>query len=187
MIRLLSDAEIITRLKTYYYGSYHKGPRQVPIAGIARLCGLNEQTLFDAMKRGGVTERNRQIVSTILLMMEEGYIEVKPQGVVNFPDPPAELPPPQDKIVRAEEWQRFAPCRTCSGTQWGEAWNRKQAMRICLKCVPENQWKALHLDTELNPAYKPKRKRVLTNWLSSANSSAATAGRSSRAWRRPKT
>lgn len=59
-------------------------------------------------------------------------------------EPPERMPPPQDKITRADEWNEWARCRTCAGIDWLPAYpERARPVMVCSFCVPLSQFPAL--------------------------------------------
>jgi hypothetical protein len=57
--------------------------------------------------------------------------------------PPNPLPFPQDKLVRAADWDEWARCRTCGGQRWSSIFMNSSNWFACSQCIPKFQWPAI--------------------------------------------
>ena len=113
--RLLPVPDIVRALRRYSDDpDVCEVKRRVPLAAVASLCGLSRQTIYQA-RRGGMSDATRVILSRVVAWIETGEIRFRRRGQVWQPEyrrRPDRLPPPQDRLVRAEdfvEWSTVLP------------------------------------------------------------------------------
>lgn len=141
-VGLLSDAEIARRLSSLQRS---RGHGRVPVASVARHLGLSRPTIYKYL-RGRIPARKparRYWLSVFLLDLERKALAFERKGQSWRKvrrTPPDPLPPPQDKIVRADEWNEWAHCRTCDCNNWLPAYHFSKALMVCASCIPLGQF-----------------------------------------------
>lgn len=149
-MKLLTDQEIVERLQRFRF--HHSGRNKVPLERLGKLVGVSRYTLYDWMAgERGLMEKYRARISAVLEAIENGTISFKRKGktipyevVITPPD--LDPPEPRDMMTRAEEWEEGCRCRRCDGKRWSEAVREDgRRLMVCVKCVPENQWRAIGL------------------------------------------
>lgn len=142
-VAMLSDAEIARRLRGIQRS---RGRGRVPVVSVARHLGLSRVTIYNYIKRGRVPEKRRLWLSVLLADLERralAFERRKKTWEKIRRTPPDPLPPPQAKMVRAEEWDEWARCSTCAGNSWHHAYHGARELIVCARCIPENQFPAL--------------------------------------------
>ena len=133
----LPSEEISRRLQSLRYDLRNRVPvrgrRKISIAYIARMAGLHRATLYRVM-HGRVSEKSRASLSPLLITHAgEGLL----------PRPRDPLPPPQDKLVRATDWNEWSRCRTCGGRQFSPVIMNEAKWFFCDGCLPQEQYPTL--------------------------------------------
>lgn len=152
-MKLLTNGEIHAILTKYAYD--HRYGKRFPFKRIAELCDMSDETLDRILTRGLVSEKYRLRLSTVLSAIERGDIKFETSWTH---DPVLVAPPdgaPQDRIIAADAW-RDTLCRSCANRRWVQAWRGEMEMRVCIACIPPEQWPFLHLDKKKKRAYKQK-------------------------------
>jgi hypothetical protein len=93
-----------------------------------------------------MSERVRTVLSPFIKGIERGEIRfcrVGQQWVVDYRQPPDPLPAPQDKLVRASDWNEWARCRTCAGRWFSPVLMNGSKWYFCDGCLPPAQYPAL--------------------------------------------
>ena len=147
--QLLSVADIVRALRNYRYNPAFTGSRRVPLSAIAQLCGLTRETIYQA-RRGVMSETTRTKLTTVIGWINEDKVRFRRNGQqwgVEWRTPPDPLPLPQDKLVRASDWNEWSQCRTCSGLRWSPIVMTNARWYVCDQCVPKNQWPAIGATT----------------------------------------
>jgi hypothetical protein len=71
---LLSAEEIIRRLRMLRYGPDNRvsvrGGRKIPLKYVAWLANLHRSTLYRAMRDGRISDKMREALSPVLIMLE---------------------------------------------------------------------------------------------------------------------
>lgn len=142
-VTMLSDAEIANRLRNI---KLSRGRGRVPVASVARYLGLSRVTVYKYINRGRVPEKRRHWLSVLLRDLEHRALsfERRKQAWQKVRrTPPDPLPPPQSKMMRADEWNEWAQCSTCASRSWHHAYHGARELIVCARCIPENQFPAL--------------------------------------------
>jgi hypothetical protein len=104
--------------------------------------------------RGELSEKHRPRFSAVLIAIRDQILTLERRGQrwqTVWHEPPGVLPPPQDKLVRASDWHRWASCRSCGGRSWGPVLRAgDQAWVACSSCIPEDQYLWLALTPRAN-------------------------------------
>lgn len=153
-MKLLTNAEIHSLLTKYAFDVRYKGKNRVPFSKLATLCNVSHETLDRILTRGLVTERFRHRISIIFQAIERGEVRFTEKESI-YEEPPVVPLPPQGRMVWIDQWDRHSPCRACAGHRWAKAFLSRREVMVCSGCIPPDQYKALHLDTELKRVYKP--------------------------------
>ena len=156
-MKLLTNGEIQTLLTKYAYDvRYRKWGERVPLIQVANLMDVGIKVINSALE-GRVQERYRFKFSNILHAIERGFVTFDRLEGPKYREIPENLPPPQPRMIWVAQWKASAPCRSCAGHRWAKAYLSLREVRVCASCIPPDQYKALHLDTELKRVYKPKQ------------------------------
>lgn len=89
---------------------------------IARMAGVSRSLIYRVIR--GITPLTpavKERLESVLEAIDGGTVKIERVGQVwggDYRDPPAVMPPPQDKMVRAEDWNEWARCRSCAGRAW---------------------------------------------------------------------
>jgi hypothetical protein len=159
--RALPVSDIVSALRRYRYDPELRGERRVPLAVVAALAGLSRETIYQALL-GKMNETTRVVLSRIISWIETGQVRLRRCGQrwePEFRQPPEPLPPPQDKLTRAEDWRDWGACRTCGGRKWSAVALHGAAWRACANCVPRDQWPAMG-GREPGPPRSQRRSRA---------------------------
>lgn len=151
-MKLLTNGEIHAILTKYAYDVRYKGTYH--FTKIAELCDIHVVTLNSILARGWIQEKHRLRISSVLQSIERGEVEFT-KDEVRYTDAPRLSP--QGKILRLDEWREFAPCSSCGRSKWATVFIRGEVikeMRVCDNCIPPDQYRFLHLDTNGNRDYK---------------------------------
>ncbi len=153
-MKLLTNGEIHALLTKFAYDVRYKDEDRVQWTKLGELCDLDRGTLDNILERGWVQEKHRLRISTVLLAVDRGEVKFTNTETI-YTDPPRL--PPQAKLLRLDEWKAFAPCASCAGTKWATVFKRTDEVRefrVCVNCIPPEQYKYLHLDTNGKRDYK---------------------------------
>ena len=131
--RFMREAEIVRQLRLLRYDDANRAPvrggRKVPLIRVAKMAGLHRATLYRAIMQGVISERSRAALSRALIMLQA---QMK-TGVA----------PPQDKIVRSQDWNELSRCSTCGGWQFSPVLMSGAKWHFCDGCLPPSQYPAL--------------------------------------------
>jgi hypothetical protein len=127
-----------------------RGEHRVPLAVVASLAQLSRQTLYEVLHEvlrgtsGVMSEATQARLSAVISEIEDGTIKIRRRGqrweVDCGPDP---SPPPQDKLVRAADWNEWSRCRTCGGGWFSPVIMNGAKWFFCDGCLPPVQYPAL--------------------------------------------
>jgi hypothetical protein len=148
----LSVADIQRALLRYRYDPEHRWGRQgATRANVAALARLAVTQLKEA-ERGRMTASTRIMLSHAIRAFESGRVKFhrtggpakgQPRWTIEYRDPPARRPPPEDKLTRAMDHREWSQCRTCQGDRWQAISMNGQAWVACAQCIPKLQWPAI--------------------------------------------
>jgi hypothetical protein len=117
------------------------GERVIPVQCIANLARLHVSVVEDA-RLGVMTETVRAALSHVIEGIESGRVRFVrnrerhgPRWSVEYHDPPARPPQPQDKLTRAGDWVEWARCRNCGGQGWRSVVIAGAFWYACRDCI----------------------------------------------------
>jgi hypothetical protein len=135
---VMREAEIVRQLQLLRNDDANRAPvrggRKVPLIRVAKMAGLHRATLYRAIMQGRISDKSRVALSPALIMHMDGGL------LSRQPGPP---PRPQDKLVRAVDWNEWSFCRTCGGTSFSPVILHNAAWYFCDGCLPPSQYPAL--------------------------------------------
>lgn len=121
----------------------------MPVTCLAAQARLSRPTLYKIARGGRVPDRKRVSMVLALHGLEArtlAFVRRRQRWEAVRRLPPDRMPPPQDKMMRADEWNEWARCRTCGGSDWLGAFQQGgRALMVCAACVPRSQFSALGL------------------------------------------
>jgi hypothetical protein len=136
--RFMSEAEIVRQLRLLRYGPDNRasvrGGRKIPLKRLAEMAGLHRATLYRAIFEGRISDKTRKALSRPLLMLQAKMST----GAVSRPPGP-----PQDKMVRSQDWNELSRCSTCGGWQFSPVLMNSTKWYFCDGCLPPSQYPAL--------------------------------------------
>ena len=141
--RVLSAHEIVRALRLYTSPEC-QGARRVLITAVASMCGLSRKTIYQA-RRGIMSERVRAVLSPVISWIDDDKVRFRRVGRVWEPDyrmPPNPLPPPQPRLVRADDWHEWARCQSCGSPHFSPFMADKLYF-ACDGCVGETDRRML--------------------------------------------
>lgn len=144
--RLFDNKEIAVRLSKV---ARSRGPGRVPVAILCKHLGISRPTYYAIAKGGRVAERSRPVFSIVLGSLEHRTLlfeRRRNRWQTIRRSPPVPLPPPQDKMMRADEWNEWARCRTCAALSWIPALRGGRPHWVCGRCIPHDQFPYLGLE-----------------------------------------
>lgn len=119
--RVLTVEEVSARLQNCMLRHCDDRSRRVPIAAVATLCEVTRETIYQAA-RGQMSEITRVRLSAVLRWIEDDTLRFRRVGretwLAEWRTPPNPLPPPQDRMTRAVDWNEWSRCRSCGGARW---------------------------------------------------------------------
>lgn len=137
------------------------GHRVVPMVCLAALARLNQRQVHYA-QRGIMTESVRAALAHVIVQIESGLVRFvrargpakgQPRWSVEYCNPPARRPPPQDKLTRAADWREWGRCRNCGGQVWRSVVIAGAFWYACRDCVGRDSLPAMGA-RETTPAEK---------------------------------
>jgi hypothetical protein len=134
--RFMRAAEIVRQLRLLVNDPDNRasvrGGRKIPLKRVAEMAGLHRATLYRAIFDGRISDKTRKALSPVLIMLQTDT------GAVSRPPGP-----PQDKIVRSQDWNELSRCRTCGGWQFSPVVMNSTKWYFCDGCLPPSQYPAL--------------------------------------------
>jgi hypothetical protein len=134
----MREAEIVRRLRLLRYDDANRAPvrggRKVPLIRVAKMAGLHRVTLYRAIFEGRISDKTRKALSRSLIMLQA---QMKTGAVSHPPDPP------QDKIVRSQDWNELSRCRSCGGWRFSPVIMNGTKWHFCDGCLPPEHYPAL--------------------------------------------
>ena len=132
----MGEAEIVRELRLLRNDDANRAPvrggRKVPLIRVAKMAGLHRVTLYRAIMQGRISDKSQEALSRALIMLQ------KDTGAVSRPPGP-----PQDKIVRSQDWNELSRCRTCGGWQFSPVLMNSTKWYFCDGCLPPEHYPAL--------------------------------------------
>ena len=133
---LLSVREVVNVLRRCRY----ERSRRIPIARIAAAAGLSRHTLYVAMNTGAVSEQTCVALTPILREIAAGTLGFRRRArrweEIEYSQAPDRPPPPQPRLVRAEDWHERARCQSC-GSPHFSSFMADKLYFACDGCVGE--------------------------------------------------
>jgi len=134
--RFMREAEVVRRLRLLRYGPDNRasvrGGRKIPLKRVAELADLHRVTLYRAIFEGRISDETREALSPVLIMLQTDT------GAVSRPPGP-----PQNKMVRSQDWNELSRCSTCGGWQFSPVLMSGAKWHFCDGCLPPSQYPAL--------------------------------------------
>jgi hypothetical protein len=151
-----SESEIIRSLRRLRYDSSNigrHGMRTMPlqlVANLARVDYMDLNNYLVGRKPLGPIKLAR--IAHVVRQVEDDRVRMYRTGrkgergwfqEIEYRDPPERRPPPQDRLVRADDWREWARCRTCQGDRWRSIAMGNSFWYACRTCVADNQLPAI--------------------------------------------
>jgi hypothetical protein len=135
---LMSRADIIRKLAWLRYAPDNgRGKaRKLPLKRVAEMAGLNRVSVYRVLWTGRISDRSREALSLVLDMLQTG-------GDVVSRSPEQSPALPQDRLVRASDWNEWARCRSCGGRRFSPVIMNGAKWFFCNGCLPPGQYPAL--------------------------------------------
>jgi hypothetical protein len=157
--RILPEEEIIRWLQRCMLKHCLDRSLRIPIAVIARMADVSSKLLYlIVLGRRRLTETVRIRLSAVLSGLDDGTISccgrVGQEWQIDYREPPDPLPPPQEKCVRAEDWNEWARCRTCGGHRYTLVTMGNRLWYLCDHCRP---WRTDGTGAQLVEARRRRR------------------------------
>jgi hypothetical protein len=135
--RLLTPHEIARALRMFMWPE-RKGEHRIVAGAIATMAGVDRITLWRyATQRRRMSEYVQSALSPIIRDIEAGKLRFRRAGREwQIEEAPARLPPPQDRLVRATDWNEWARCRSCGGWRFTEVSIHGTRWFLCDTCLP---------------------------------------------------
>ncbi len=157
----LSQDEIIRLIRKYqspeYRGRRRQGnDRRVDITAMCAMAGVSWVKLYEQLRRGWLNERMQAVLSPILRDIEAGRIKFRlasrgrckrdtnPDGEIEYRQPPARPPPPQPRVIRADDYNEWSRCQSCGSPHFSSFKGLAGKLHYaCDGCVTEADRKML--------------------------------------------
>jgi hypothetical protein len=95
---------------------------RAPLTVIASMCDVDRRFFYEIMNGDRpLPETLRSRLDAVLTAIETGEVVFRRVNKVweaEYRTPPNPLPPPQERMVRAADWNEWARCRSCGGARW---------------------------------------------------------------------
>lgn len=150
--RALPVADVVRALRRYHYDPEHRWGRQgATRANIAALSRLHVTQVRNA-EHGVMTKSTQIMLSHAIGLIESGRVKFhrtggpakgQPRWTIEYRDPPARRPPPEDRLTRAVDHREWARCRTCQGDRWTAVVCHGTLHFACNQCMGPGHWPAL--------------------------------------------
>jgi hypothetical protein len=151
--RALPVTDVVRALRRYHYDREHRyGKQGCTVANVATLARLRPTTVKNARDYGYMSEDTRVMLSHAILLIESGRVKFhrargpakgQPRWTIEYRDPPARRPPPEDRLTRAVDHRDWARCRTCQGDRWTAVVCHGTLHFACNQCMGPGHWPAM--------------------------------------------
>jgi hypothetical protein len=120
--RIFSVEEIKNLLQRHMLKHCVDRSRRVPLKAIAAMADVSPKLLYLIVRgRRRLTESVHNRLSAVFSSLESGELRIFRRGRLwteKYLTPPDPLPPPQPRLVRAEDFIEWARCRSCGGRRY---------------------------------------------------------------------
>jgi hypothetical protein len=135
---------------------------RVPLVAIAAMCDVDRKFLYrlvsgDRSMPAPLLER----LDAVLTSLDNGEVIFRRVGQVwqaEWVTPPNPLPPPQDRMTRAGDWNEWSACRSCAGRRWTRV-HLHQAPAQWYLCDGCMWWETAGVGAKLVNSRPPPRRR----------------------------
>lgn len=140
LLRKYSDPATRTYIKHVRRGS---SSNRVNLRAVAQMAGMRYEILWRCKTgRLRITERVQEVLSPIFRDIESGRIKFKAVGSfkdrwqIEFREPPGRPPPPQSRVIRADDYNEWARCASCGHPRFS-SFTSDRLYYACDVCVTE--------------------------------------------------